>query len=87
MADARPDQERTVVPVIAVIHEALTIAWGYRWMILALVLFRYGQAEPWPWTAAQIAADVILVALIARVCGAIRVELASRRYTLAQVTR
>lgn len=58
---------------------ALGVAWGYRWMALALLLFWSGQAETWPWTLVQMAADIMLTAMIAHVCGLIRREwLASR---------
>lgn len=57
---------------------ALGVAWGYRWMALALLLFWFGQAETWPWTLVQIAADIMLVSLFAMVCRYARQELAMR---------
>jgi hypothetical protein len=57
----------------------LAAAWGLRWAALAVLLFSAGQAETWPWTIAQIAADLLFVALLRWAVAYVAGGLAARR--------
>ena len=66
--------------MITAVYEVLGVAWGYRWAALALALFSVRQAEPWPWTLAQMASCILVAGLAAAACGQVRREWLARRY-------
>jgi hypothetical protein len=75
-----------VGPVIRSFSEALAgTVWGMRWLALAVVLYSFGQPEPWPGKATQIAACVMLTAMT-RIASAAVIAAAARRRTGLRLT-